>query len=61
MRDVLAMQKAMEENPNDYPWVDWQLKAHNCNTLPPITGLVFPGILALSINSVDFLDDIYVN
>ena len=28
--------------------------------LPPVTGLCLPGRVLLSINSVDFLDDIYV-
>ncbi len=32
------------------------------NPLPPVTGLIFlAGNLALSINTVDFLEDIYVN
>jgi hypothetical protein len=61
MRDILTMKKAMDANPYDYPWVDWQLKAHDCPTMPPITGVIFPEILALSINSVAYLDDIYIN
>lgn len=61
MRDIVTMKKAMDDNPFDYPWVGWQLKAHGGTTLPPITGIIFPGIMSLSINSADFLDDIYIN
>jgi hypothetical protein len=31
------------------------------SVLPPITGQVFSGFVVLSINSVDYLTDIYVN
>jgi hypothetical protein len=60
-RDMATMKKAVKDNPTDYPWSEWQIKALGVDALPPITGVIFPGKVGLSVNSVEFLNDIYVN
>ena len=60
-RDIMTMKKSLDSDPYDYPWAQFQMNALGVSKIPPITGVIFPGLTTLSINSADFLDDIYVN
>ena len=61
IRDSRKLRSCAKENPNGCPWLTWQQHAHGVKTLPPITGVIIFDQLFLSINRVDFLEDIYVN
>jgi len=61
-RDAKALTYGLNKIPTDFPWAKVLMEAFNLNPLPPVTGLIFlGGHIALSINTVDFLEDIYVN
>ena len=60
-RDIMSIKKLLDEDPYEFPWARFQIIALGVDTIPPITGVVVPGQTMLSINSADFLDDLYVN
>jgi len=61
-RDAKAITTGLNKTPTDMPWAKVLMEAFDLNPLPPVTGLIFlGGNIALSINTVDFLEDIYVN
>ena len=61
-RDAKAIVAGLNKIPTDCPWAKVLMEAFDLNPLPPVTGLIFlGGNIALSINTVDFLEDIYVN
>ena len=44
------------------PWTEILQELFEVSELPPITGLVhLGGVISLSINTADFLEDIFVN
>lgn len=57
----MAFKKLTEEDPTDLKIDVLMKKVLQTDQLPPITGLISPGKVILLVNSVEFLDDIFVN
>jgi hypothetical protein len=50
------------KSPTDFPFSRLVKEILGVEVLPPVTGLVFlGGVLAVSVNSAEFLEDIYIN
>ena len=61
-RDAKAITLGMRKDPLGMPWTEIQEELFEVSELPPITGLIFlGGVLGLSINTADFLEDIFIN
>jgi hypothetical protein len=60
-RDPLALAKMSKQNPTDNPWVQWLRNVFGEGLLPPVAGVILMGQVAFMVNSVDFLNDIYIN
>lgn len=61
-RDAKAITLGMRKDPLGMPWTEIQEELFEVSELPPITGLIFLGsVLCLSINTADFLEDIFIN
>jgi hypothetical protein len=62
IRDAKTIRLENLKNPCGVPWTEIQQELFEVSELPPVTGLIFlGGVIALSINTYDFLEDIFVN
>jgi hypothetical protein len=62
VRDANAIRLESLKHPTAMPWTEIQQELFGVSELPPVTGLIFlGGVIALSINTYDWLEDIYVN
>ncbi len=60
IRDLISLRNAFSTAPFEYPFLTAQYNNYGTRNLPPITGIIMPIRVMLSINSCDFLEDIYV-
>ena len=61
-RDAKALTLGMHKDPYGMPWTEILQAQFEVSELPPITGMIHQGgAIGLSINSADFLEDIFIN
>ena len=61
-RDIQQLVAGCNKSPTDFPFSRLVKEILGVEVLPPVTGLVFlGGVLAVSVNSAEFLEDIYIN